>query len=75
LGIERESIWFRALAGDIVQESDRVFRSGRLRLTIPPTETKRRTLSDEPQQSELLLRLQLPPGKTTLEFLYEPLPK
>jgi mono/diheme cytochrome c family protein len=71
----QQSVWFRALAGDVVQESDRVFRSGRLRLTIPPTETKLRTLSDEPKRSELLLRLQLPPGKTTLEFLYEPLPK
>jgi mono/diheme cytochrome c family protein len=71
----QQSVWFRALTGDIVQESDCVFRSGRLRLTIPPTETKQRSLSDEPQRSELLLRLQLPPGKTTLEFLYEPLPK
>ncbi|MCX7423800.1 MAG: hypothetical protein NT013_30270, partial [Planctomycetia bacterium] len=70
-----QTIWFRALVGDITAESERVFRSGRLRLTIPATETKLRSLSDEPKRSELLLRLQLPQGKSTLEFLYEPLRK
>ncbi|MDP1799251.1 MAG: hypothetical protein Q8K78_17280, partial [Planctomycetaceae bacterium] len=68
-------VWFRALSGDIQQESVRVFRSGRLRLTIPPAETTLRSLSDEPKRSELLLRLPLPQGPSTLEFLYEPLPK
>lgn len=70
-----QTVWFRGLTGDISQESERVFRSGRLRLTIPKAETKRRSLSDEPKRSELLLRLQLPQGKSTLEFLYEPLKK
>ena len=70
-----QTVWFRALVGDITAESERVFRSGRLRLTIPATETKLRSLSAEPKRSELLLRLQLPQGKSTLEFLYEPLKK
>ena len=70
-----QTVWFRALTGDISQESDRVFQSGRLRLTIPKTETKLRSLSDEPKRSELLLRLQIPQGKSSLEFLYEPLKK
>lgn len=70
-----QTVWFRALTGDILQESERVFRSGRLRLTIPPTETKLRSLSDEPKRSELLLRLQIPQGKSSLEFVYEPLKK
>jgi mono/diheme cytochrome c family protein len=70
-----QTVWFRALTGDISQESDRVFRSGRLRLTIPKAETKLRSLSDEPKRSELLLRLQIPQGKSTLEFIYEPLKK
>jgi len=69
------TVWFRALTGEIVQESERVFRAGRLRLTIPSAETKLRALSDEPARSELLLRLQLPQGKSSLEFLYEPLKK
>ena len=70
-----QTVWFRGLTGDINQESERVFRSGRLRLTIPQAEAKLRSLSDEPKQSELLLRLLLPQGKSSLEFLYEPLKK
>lgn len=70
-----QTVWFRALAGDIAQESERVFRSGRLRLTISQTETKLRSPSDEPKRSELLLRLQIPQGRSTLEFVYEPLKK
>ena len=70
-----QAVWFRALTGDISRESERVFRSGRLRLTIPLTETHLRSLADEPGRSELLLRLEIPQGKSTLEFLYEPLAK
>jgi len=69
----QQSILFRALTGDIRQESDQVFRSGRLRLTIPKCETKLRSLPADPQQSELLLHLQIPPGQSALEFQYEPL--
>lgn len=69
----QQTVWFRALTGDIHRESDRVFRSGRLRLTIPATETKLRSTSDDSRRSELLLRLQIPQGKSALEFLYEPL--
>ncbi|MSR60756.1 MAG: hypothetical protein EXS05_24470 [Planctomycetaceae bacterium] len=36
----QQIVWFRALTGDISQESERVFQSGRLRLTLPKTETK-----------------------------------
>jgi mono/diheme cytochrome c family protein len=70
-----QTVWFRALVGDIKAESERVFRCGRLRLNIPATETKLRPLPDAPQQSELLLRLPIPQGRSTLEFLYEPLTK
>lgn len=70
-----QPVWFRALTGVINRESDRVYRSGQLRLTIPQSETKLRSLVDDPKQSELLLRLQIPQGKSTLEFVYEPLKK
>ncbi|WP_254513012.1 c-type cytochrome [Anatilimnocola floriformis] len=72
---QKQVIWFRALTGDIKQESERVYRSGRLRLTIPAVETKLRSLSDEPKRAELLLHLQIPQGKSSLEFQYEPLKK
>ncbi len=68
-------VWFRALVGAIHRESDQVFRSGRLRLKIPAAETKLRSLSNDPTQFELLLRLDIPQGKSYLELLYEPLKK
>jgi len=70
-----QAVWFRALTGNVSQESEHVFRSGKLRLTIPKSETKLRSLPDEPKRSELLLQLQIPQGKSSLEFLYEPLKK
>ena len=73
---EPQTLWFRALVGDVLRESDQVFRSGRLRLSIPDIpaiNAKLRVLSDEPKQSELLLRLEIPRGKSTLELVYEPL--
>ncbi|MBM3273045.1 c-type cytochrome [Candidatus Kaiserbacteria bacterium] len=71
----QQTVWFRALVGDVTAESERVFRSGRLRLTIPAGTTKQRSLSDDPRQSELLLLLQLPQGTSSLEFVYEPFKK
>ncbi len=64
-------IWFRALVGDISQKSDQAFRRDRLRLTIPVKDTLLRSMSNEPKQVELLLRLEIPQGKSTLEFQYE----
>ena len=70
-----QSIWFRALVGDIRIHSDHVFQNGKLRLTVPDLKTKLRVLSKETNRSELLLRLELPQGKSNLELLYEPLDK
>ncbi len=70
-----QTVWFRVLVGEIKRESDRVFRSGRLRVTIPAGETKVRTLAGDSSRAELLLRLPIPSGKSALEIRYEPLPK
>ncbi|XZE18571.1 hypothetical protein SH449x_003868 [Pirellulaceae bacterium SH449] len=70
-----QAIWYRALTGDIVQESDSVYRSGRLRLSIPSTEVRLRALPDEQQGVELLLRLQIPQGESTMELQYDVLNK
>ena len=70
-----QTIWFRALTGEIHQESDRIFRSGRLQLTIPAVEAKLRARPDDPKHSELLLRLKIPQGHSSLELIYEPLKK
>jgi hypothetical protein len=38
---------------------------------IPDVETQLRELPDEPQQFELLLRLQIPQGESTMELQYD----
>lgn len=67
------TIWYRALTGSIEAESNTVYKTAKLRLTIPIAETFLRTLSDNPESSELLLKLKIPQGKSTLSFTYEPL--
>lgn len=68
---QEQTVWFRGLTGEILQESGRVFRVGDLRLTIPECETNIRSLPDQPGESELLLRLAIPQGTSTVELLYE----
>ena len=68
-------LWFRALTGNVDQESPSVFRSGQMRLMLPAVESKIRAITDQPERRELLLRLPLPEGKFTLELRYEPDPK
>jgi hypothetical protein len=70
-----ETVWFRALTGDIAHESANNYRNGRLRITIPTCETRVRPLLGNPQQSELLLQLEIPEGQSTVELEYEPLSK
>ena len=70
-----QTIWFRGLTGDIRNQAEHIFQNGKLKLIVPNVETKLRQLSNEPKRSELLLRLELPQGKSNLELLYEPLEK
>lgn len=70
-----QTIWFRALTGDIERESENAFRTSDLRLVIPSMNVILRSMPDIPQQSELLLRLDVPQGESTLEIQYEPLQK
>jgi mono/diheme cytochrome c family protein len=66
-----QTIWFRALAGEISQQSERHYRSGKLLLSIPETETRLRPLPEDSTQSELLIRLQIPHGQSSVEIQYE----
>ena len=69
----QQSVWFRAFTGDIKLESGRVFKSGKLRITIPQAEAILRPLPNDPKSSELLLRMEIPLGQSNLELIYEPL--
>ncbi|MEZ5941056.1 MAG: c-type cytochrome [Planctomycetaceae bacterium] len=72
---ESQTVWFRALTGQVSSESPQVYRSGQMQLTVPECETVVRAFGEEGRQSELLLRLELPQGESRLELLYEPIDK
>jgi mono/diheme cytochrome c family protein len=67
----QQTIWFRVLTGEISQQSKRHFGNGKLRVAIPETETRLRPLPEDSTQSELLIRLQIPPGQYSVEIQYE----
>jgi mono/diheme cytochrome c family protein len=66
-----ETIWFRALNGKIEAESKQRFITPELRLSIPPAPTVMRADSANKNALELLLKLEIPQGKSKLSFTYE----
>lgn len=64
-----ETIWFRALAGNIEAESKTVFKIPGLRLTITPTDTLLRPTPDGGK--ELLIKLPLAKGESNYTLDYE----
>lgn len=66
-----QSIWFRALTGKVEVESKQQFKNSELRLSIPPTQALVRPTSTDKSVSELLLKLEIPQGKSKLSFTYE----
>lgn len=63
-------ILFRALTGEIEKESEGTYRSGKLRLSFPRTDVVLRPQTGDKEKQELLLRLSLPQGKSTIELNY-----
>jgi hypothetical protein len=72
---ENDTLWFRALTGRIEEISLAEYRTDKIRLQIPQTEVLMRPLSDNPDSQELILKLEIPHGKSSLSFTYEPLEK
>ncbi len=70
-----QTIWFRALAGEIEQESELVFRTKGLRLKASRGSSHLRPSADDPRRLELILKLELAAGKSNLEMDYELLDK
>lgn len=66
---ETRTVWLRALTGSIVAESETIFKTADLKLTIPPGETTLRPTADGGQ--ELLIKLALPKGKSIATIKYE----
>ncbi len=67
------TIWFRGLTGKIEAASKQQFKTADLQLTLPKGESLLRAMANDPNQWELLLKLEIPQGKSTAEFIYEPL--
>lgn len=68
---EPQIISFRVLTGEIVKESEATYLSGKLRLSFPQTEVQLRPQTGVKEKAELLLRLSLPQGKSSIELNYE----
>ena len=67
------TVWFRALTGAIERQSNDVFKRTDLTLTVPKVPAVLRSTSD-PNVSELLLKFDIPQGKSTRTLTYDPRP-
>ncbi len=65
------TVWFRALTGVIESESKAVFKRPDLTLTVPAVPTVLRPTTADPKVSELLLKFDLPKGKSTRTLTYD----
>ena len=70
---ETETLWFRALAGNLETLSPHEFKLGNVKLSTPDVPTLSRPLSGEgaDQETELLLELTLPKGTSEWRLEYE----
>jgi mono/diheme cytochrome c family protein len=66
-----ETLYFRALTGKIEEESSVRFKTDAVRLTIPSVQTLLRPLAGVDQQNELILKIEIPQGESTLVINYE----
>lgn len=69
------TVWFRAMAGAVEADlkAKGVFKTPDLTLTVPPVPTVLRAAAD-PKASELLLKFEIPKGKSTRTLTYDPRP-
>ena len=65
------TLWFRPLTGAIERESIGVFQTPALRLIIPAVPTVLRPTAADATESELLLKIELPKGKSKRTLTYD----
>jgi mono/diheme cytochrome c family protein len=70
------TVWFRALTGAVEADPKlkEVFKTPDLTLTIPAVPTVLRATAADPKVSELLLKFDIPKGKSTRTLTYDPRP-
>ena len=69
-----QTVWLRALTGKVETESKVQFKTPELRLSFPAVPTVLRATATDPKASELLLKFEIPKGKSTQTLTYELLP-
>ena len=69
-----QTLWFRALTGKVESASKTQFKILELGLSIPQVPTTLRPTATDPKASELLLKFEVPKGKSTQTLTYELLP-
>ena len=75
--LTKHTLWFRALTGEVdkmLAESKLCYATDKLRVTIPDIPSLMRRVSDN-TSAELLLRIEIPQGQSTLSLTYEPINK
>ncbi len=65
------TLWFRAMTGKIQALSKQQYKTNELRLTIPMTNILLRPIASEKDSQELLLKLDIPQGKSKVNLTYE----
>lgn len=65
-----ETLLFRALTGEIERKAEGTYQSGKLQLSFGQMDLVLRPLTGDPEHSELILRLAVPQGRSTIELNY-----
>lgn len=69
---EAQTVWFRALVGDLRREAEHTFATADVRITCAPATTVLRSFaSPDGEQHELLIKLPLPAGQSIFRLSYE----
>jgi mono/diheme cytochrome c family protein len=71
---QEQTLWFRALTGRVEGDSKQQFETPELRLVVPRVPTVLRPTAPDAKTSELLLKFEIPKGKSTQTLTYELLP-
>ncbi|MBI1371287.1 MAG: c-type cytochrome [Phycisphaera sp.] len=64
-------VWFRVLTGGVQAESPQQYATRDVRLRVPDTPVLLRASGDEKNDKELLLKLSIPKGQSTVTIEYE----
>ena len=71
---QARTVWFRVLAGNVEEVSKQQFKTSDLRVGVPPIHSVLRRSGEDKNAMELLLKLEVPKGDSSVTITYELLP-